>query len=117
MISNLVSNSIESIPKGVLGKISCRLSMDLEENTCKVAISDNGKGIPFENLEKVFDEHFTSGKRSGNGLGLYYVRKKVQDWSGAIEIHSSVVRGTTVEMVLRVPKKATTLKLLGANGV
>ena len=97
-LSNIINNSIEATSNGS-GVISCQAF--IENNLCKIVITDNGKGIIKENLDRVFDENFTSGKESGTGLGLYYVQKKVREWGGFVQIESAH-RGTMVQLSLRV---------------
>ena len=66
-------------------------------------IIDNGRGIPPEQLEKIFDPYFTTKStfsEKGLGLGLaicYWVMKK---HNGHIAVQSQVGVGTTVELYL-----------------
>jgi two-component system NtrC family sensor kinase len=58
----------------------------------KVSISDSGKGIPPENLSKIFDPGFTTkGEGVGTGLGLSICHRIVQDHHGTIGVESSRV--------------------------
>ncbi len=100
ILSNLINNSIEATP-GCQGSIECSLFQEEGSHSCKIIISDKGRGIPTENMDKVFDEYFTSGKKSGNGLGLYYTNKKVKEWGGDIKLHSRVGEGTTMTITLQ----------------
>ena len=83
-----------------LGSLNQSLGI-VDNETCQIIISDNGKGIPSENISKIFDEYFTCGKRSGNGLGLFYANKKVKEWGGSIDVQSEVSQGTTINLTLR----------------
>ncbi|MEC3792680.1 ATP-binding protein, partial [Clostridioides difficile] len=70
---NLIYNALTFTPFD--GKII--LSMDKEDGFAIIKISDNGKGIPPENIPKVFDRFFTerdNNEPKGQGLGLYIVK-------------------------------------------
>lgn len=63
----------------------------------EISISDNGLGIPSEDLPQVFDPFYTTkdpGK--GTGLGLSVSYRIVEDLGGSIRIHSTPGQGTTV---------------------
>ncbi len=65
-------------------------------------VQDTGKGIPAENLEKIFDPGFTTkGVGVGTGLGLSISYKIVEEHKGEIEVDSKVGKGTT--FTLRLP--------------
>jgi signal transduction histidine kinase len=69
-----------------------------------ISVRDEGAGIPADDLAKVFEPFFTTGRsRGGSGLGLAIVRSLVRDsLSGTIELHSVVGAGTTVIVTLPV---------------
>ena len=94
ILSNLINNSAEAQSK----KINCELKK--ENNTCLLYLTDNGDGIPPENLKKIFDENFTKGKDRGNGLGLYYAKNKIKEWGGTIFVQSTLNQGTRFEIHL-----------------
>ncbi len=65
----------------------------------KIAVSDNGTGIPDADIENVFDPFFTTkGDEFDKGLGLSSIYGIVKQNSGTIEINSEVGKGTTVEI-------------------
>lgn len=64
-------------------------------------VSDNGAGIPPENLDQVFTEYFTTkAPGTGIGLGLSLCRRLIQDAEGSISIASTAGAGTTVTVIL-----------------
>ncbi len=71
--------------------------------TMRLEYADDGKGIPEENLPRVFDPFFTTRRgEGGSGLGLHIVHNLVtQRLRGRIEVQSSVGRGT--RFVIEVP--------------
>jgi len=62
--------------------------------------------IPAELVDKVFEPYFTT-KRSGTGLGLATVKKVVEEHQGKIRIASEPDKGTTVTILMPVPKPRT----------
>ncbi|MCJ8344368.1 HAMP domain-containing histidine kinase, partial [bacterium] len=55
---------------------------------------DYGCGIEQKNLEKIFDEHFTT-KPYGSGYGLFYIRKLIMSLGGEISVSSKLGFGTS----------------------
>ncbi len=53
-----------------------------------VAIKDEGRGIPEEILEKIFDKFYTIGKRQGTGLGLAICKGIIEAHNGTIDVSS-----------------------------
>ena len=75
----------------------------------RLTISDTGKGIPPEVLERIFDPFFTTkGVGEGTGLGLSLVHGIVSDLGGGIDVLSKVGEGTRFEIWL--PVAAETCK-------
>jgi len=64
-----------------------------------LAVTDPGKGIQEDEIERIFDPFFSS-KAFGRGLGLSVVLGSVQAHGGAILVRSSIDRGTTVKVYL-----------------
>jgi signal transduction histidine kinase len=92
---NLVRNSIQAVPNG--GKIN--IDAKKIEGTVEFSVSDNGIGIPQENIDKLFDPFFTT-KEGGTGLGLSFVRKIVQGHGGEVRVESTPGSGTTISILL-----------------
>jgi two-component system NtrC family sensor kinase len=66
-----------------------------------LAVSDNGEGIPPENLSKIFDPFFTTkSDGKGVGLGLAVSYGIIQAHGGDIEVKSAVGQGTTFTVSL-----------------
>ncbi|MFA3783673.1 PAS domain-containing sensor histidine kinase [Melioribacteraceae bacterium 4301-Me] len=70
ILMNIIANSIESMNKS--GKINIESHTD--KNKWKILISDDGPGIPPENISSVFEPFFTT-KKNGTGLGLAVCKK------------------------------------------
>lgn len=100
VFSNLLKNSIQSIPAGREGLIKVKLGVFSDK--VLVTISDNGEGIPEDLKNKLFTPNFTT-KSSGMGLGLSIVRRYVENAGGRIWFDSSADSGTSffVELPLK----------------
>lgn len=65
----------------------------------EISISDNGGGIPEENLKKIFDPFFST-RKGGTGLGLSVVSQIVEKHQGMIVPESTTGHGTTMRIWL-----------------
>lgn len=92
---NLYVNSIQAMPDG--GKLT--VTTRAKDKNLLIYVSDTGKGLPEENLTKIFDPYYTT-KASGTGLGLAIVQKIVEAHSGSIEVENSGHEGTTFKITL-----------------
>ena len=102
---NLLVNALDAV-EGVDNpcvRISANPSND---GLCAIAFSDNGPGIPPENLKQVFDPFFTTKPvGQGTGLGLSICQHLVNKQGGRIEINSTPDSGTTVTVHLPIAPK------------
>lgn len=97
VLMNLLINAGQAIEgKGV---ITIETSAQPEGVVCK--ISDTGKGIPQENLDKIFNPFFTTKEiGKGTGLGLHIVFGIIQKHNGTIKVDSTPGEGTTFSIFL-----------------
>ncbi len=96
ILTNLVVNSVtHAFEAEASGLMSIRIRRDSEHIELK--FSDNGRGIPEDDLPRVFDPFFTSRRgQGGTGLGLHIVFNLVhQTLGGTIEVTSQTGAGTT----------------------
>lgn len=99
VLMNLLTNSIQSITEN--GEI--KIKTTAKEKNVEISISDNGCGIPEENLDKIFDPFFTTKEPSkGTGLGLSICYGIIKRHKGSIEVKSEVETGTTFTIKLPV---------------
>ncbi|VAX35800.1 hypothetical protein MNBD_UNCLBAC01-325 [hydrothermal vent metagenome] len=101
VITNVVTNAIQSIPSD--GFVYLKTSYLKLDNKILIECTDNGIGIPKENLIHVFDPFFTTkhrGLEKSSGLGLAIVHSIVKAFGGNIMIKSHLRHGTTVRIVL-----------------
>lgn len=95
-IENLMKNAIDAMK----GKGKLKIEITQIENTCKINISDTGKGIEKKNFKRVFEPGFTTKKR-GWGLGLSLTKRIVEKFhKGKIKVlHSEIGKGTTFQIM------------------
>jgi signal transduction histidine kinase len=92
-IQDKAENSTGETP---LNTITIETSYDESSQLVTVAVRDTGKGIPKDNLTKVFDPGFTTkGAGVGTGLGLALCYRIVEKHQGRIYLHSVVNEGTS----------------------
>ena len=100
--ANLLRNGCEAIAQGGRpGRIVVDGQLEQTESgpTLRLQFTDNGPGIPPENLDKVFIPFFTT-KNEGTGLGLALVHKIVVNHKGKIQVASAAGGGTTFTVTL-----------------
>ena len=88
-VLNILLNSIEAVDKN--GEIM--IDVKRVNDGIQLSISDNGKGISKENVDKIFEPFFTT-KKSGTGIGLALVKKIIDMHNGKIAIESKEGEGT-----------------------
>ncbi len=91
VLHNLLQNAIESYD----GKGVVIIETMHKAGNVIIAITDRGKGIPPEMLDKIFKPYFST-KRGGVGIGMAVVRRIVEVHGGKIQIQSRVDSGTRV---------------------
>lgn len=97
ILINFITNSLEAL-SFTKGKRLIKISIFPDEKYLYVKFSDNGKGIPVENREIIF-EPFFSTKEDGTGLGLKIVKEIVQEYGGTIQvIDSELDNGASFEI-------------------
>lgn len=100
ILQNLISNAIKYRVKGRKNKVTLKTYQ--EENAVRLTIADNGKGIDLEKYGKdIFGlfKTFHTGEDS-HGVGLYLVRKQVEEMDGNIVIESIPNQGTTFTITI-----------------
>ncbi len=107
VIQNLVINAVEAMPQGGtirIGAANRRFGRAehpalAEGNYIAIVVRDHGKGIPREDLNRIFEPYFTT-KPSGSGLGLATTYSIITRHGGAIDVESAVGTGSTFSLYL-----------------
>lgn len=102
-LSNLINNAVEALEVN-RGRVSLAVRDAMGE--VAIIVSDNGKGIPQDLLEKLGNDRISVGKSgsSGSGLGLRHARTVAEGMCGRMSIQSRVGRGTLITMTFPVVK-------------
>ena len=100
VLANIIDNAVKASARG--GRITLELSEQGDEAVIRV--SDQGEGIPRENLQRIFEPFFsTRPPGQGKGLGLSVSRNLIEKLGGRIEVDSRPGRGSVFE--LHLPKQ------------
>jgi signal transduction histidine kinase len=84
VFANILGNALQAM--GGSGKL--RLETVQNESTVEFKITNYGSCIPAENIPKLFESFFTSGKKGGTGLGLAIAKRIVEAHGGKIQCRS-----------------------------
>ena len=96
---NLLTNAIQAV--GTTGEIALTVA-DAADHTA-ITVSDNGPGIPRENLPRIFEPFFsTKSPGEGTGLGLFVTRGIIERLGGTVTVASEVGKGAS--FCVRLPK-------------
>jgi PAS domain S-box-containing protein len=110
ILLNLMTNAIKFTDVG--GKVKIQCSTDDEAGVVNVRVTDTGRGIAPDQLERIFepfvqvDRHRTPGSQQGVGLGLAISRDLARGMGGELTAESTVGEGST--FTLRLPLWTTT---------
>ena len=107
VIDNILNNAIKYSPDG--GKIT--VNMKTTDDQMILSISDQGLGIPKEDLPKIFDRFYRVDKarsraQGGTGLGLAIAKEIIKQHKGFIWAKSEYGKGSTFTIVLPYDKDA-----------
>ncbi|MGV8121979.1 MAG: ATP-binding protein [Candidatus Xenobiia bacterium LiM19] len=98
VINNLISNAIKFTPED--GRIT--LSHIRQSSGVEIRVQDTGKGIPSEELSKLFKKFVqVKGEKRGTGLGLYIVKRIIEDHGEKIDVKSVFGKGTEFIFTLK----------------
>jgi signal transduction histidine kinase len=104
LMVNLIANGIDAMKdkpkKGELILTSWRT----ENGGVAMSFSDNGRGLPSENMERIFETFFTT-KSHGSGMGLSISRSIIEAHEGALSAAPNYPHGAKFQFTL--PSRAT----------
>ena len=95
IISNLISNALKYTPE----KSSMCVTLVQKDGETALSISDEGVGVPMQESEKIFEKFYRSGNeetrsQKGTGLGLYIVKKMVEQHNGMVQVKANKPKGS-----------------------
>ncbi len=80
-----------------------RISLKESEDKVLINIADNGIGIGEAHIDKIFERHYrNTSDADGHGLGLYFVKKIINEHGGDIELEGQEGEGST--FIIQLPK-------------
>jgi PAS domain S-box-containing protein len=119
VMTNLLSNAIKFSP----ANSTVAVMMRMEENGVTLSVIDQGRGVPLEMLETIFDrfrqvDASDSRQKGGTGLGLSICRTIVAQHGGRIWAERNPVRGTTFRVFFpfRQAETPETANIVAAGG-
>jgi signal transduction histidine kinase len=98
ILENLLANALDSLD-GAGGMVTLGTEPGDAAGAVRVTVADTGAGMTREQLERAFEDFYTTKER-GSGLGLSIVRRLVVDVHGALRVESSPGAGTCVTVEL-----------------
>lgn len=101
VFDNIITNAFKYSPEG--GKVS--INLDKRRHYIIVSIQDEGMGIPYDKLEKIFERFYRADrartrKLGGTGLGLAITKELIEAHHGKIWAQSKEGKGTTILFTL-----------------
>ena len=93
ILTNLLSNAIKytkDTPKILV-------FLEVKDNWLKISVKDNGIGVPYDELPRIFERYFRASTATGipgTGIGLSLVRDLVALYQGKLEVNSEIGQGT-----------------------
>jgi signal transduction histidine kinase/FixJ family two-component response regulator len=104
VIVNLLDNAIKYSPDGGRVEIDVGPDPSRPDTWARLRVSDEGMGIPAEDLERIFADYQrgsnATGRVAGSGIGLASSRQIVERHGGTIIVDSDVGRGSTFTVYL-----------------
>jgi two-component system sensor histidine kinase SenX3 len=111
-LHNLVANAIQYSPDG--SRVG--IGVNDVDGIIEIAVTDQGVGIPEDELDRVFERFYRSDparsrNTGGSGLGLAIVKHVVQNHGGDVRVWSQPGRGSTFTIRLPEASPATAASL------
>lgn len=103
VILNILNNAIDELVEHKRANPTIIITILDKKSRFEIIIDDNGRGVPLEDLESIFEPYYSTKGMNGTGLGLYMSQMIMQkQFNSKIEVKSSK-DGT--QFCIQVPKK------------
>ncbi|MFW6435022.1 MAG: PAS domain-containing protein, partial [Halovenus sp.] len=103
VLGNVLTNSIEHNDSEGL---RVEITADVDDDTVRLRIADNGKGVADGRRESIFRRGETSSKETGSGFGLFFVDVMVEKYGGDVRVEDSDAGGAC--FVIELPRAGGT---------
>lgn len=106
VLTNLLDNALRHTPAGAQIEISASDERYKGEHAVLIEVSDQGYGIPAEDIPYIFERFYkadkarTRGVSGGTGLGLAIVKNIIEAHQGTVQVKSQAGQGTTFSIIL-----------------
>jgi signal transduction histidine kinase len=101
ILVNLLQNARQAVGEGRCDRPSILVRLEADGERFTITVSDNGRGIAPEHLDRIFAHGFTT-RRDGNGFGLHASANSARELGGALAVSSAGV-GLGAEFTLTLP--------------
>ncbi len=87
-IKNIIENSVKYAPENT----SISITAEASDQSCILTVTDEGAGIPEDEIDRIYDRFFRSKRATGNGsgLGLAIVKRIIENHQGTITIKNRI---------------------------
>ncbi|MGM0510934.1 MAG: PAS domain S-box protein, partial [Thermoplasmatota archaeon] len=93
---NIIENSIRHS-----GGSRIKVNGEVKDDEVVCSIEDDGKGIPDDKKETIFEKGYTTDEERGTGLGLFLVKNLLESYGGDIEVKDSKLGGARFDVHLK----------------
>lgn len=100
---SLLEQMFENLLENCFQHTKCdkiRIRTKEQDNRIKVTVEDDGRGIPDEDKEGIFERGYKGGDSGGSGLGLHICRRIAEGYNGDIELEDSELGGAKFNIYL-----------------
>ncbi|WP_253896170.1 sensor histidine kinase [Solibacillus sp. R5-41] len=95
LFGNLIENAFDALIAVEREQKEVTISIDDNDGILAILVADNGVGIPSNDVEKIFENGFSTKHSENRGIGLYLIQEIITKGNGTIEIASEENKGTT----------------------
>lgn len=99
ILGNFIENALEAITEDNKDEKVVIIRTEEDEKNIKIEVKDNGIGIDEKNLQKIFEYGYTT-KATGNGIGLFLVKERVESQGGEMKVISKLGQGTKISVLI-----------------
>lgn len=101
ILNNLISNAIEAMNGNGKIWVNTKNKVIDRKNYIEFTFGNSNSFIPKKYRKKIFELNYTSGKKNGNGIGLYSVKNLIEEAGGRVSCNASLKKG--VEFIFTIP--------------
>jgi C4-dicarboxylate-specific signal transduction histidine kinase len=100
-VLNIITNACDAMAENLQKDRILRISTNLQSDSVRVSIEDQGRGVPGGDVSRIFQPFFTT-KSHGLGIGLSICRSIIAAHQGRLWAEPNEARGTTLYLDLQI---------------